>query len=244
MSTVKEVREKGTTHKILSLWTGKESDWLTYKEIVKKLRDEGVSERTIARYLSTLVSDKKLAKEERGYKKTFYRPYDEFLQTLSLSRDWFRVHEVFLGRIGREIMNKIEQSLLDAEETGKRINKLICQEIDKASKKNPTQTAEENAEEAFRKVLSREKLEEQEFQILLSMVKRFLYDAFYLPLSDPYECAGMVEPHILVNELQNKIRSLLSSYVDLYSFMYEHPGASFEFEKYMRENFTTLFSNK
>jgi hypothetical protein len=244
LSAVKEVREKDTTHKILSLWTGKESEWLTYKEIVKKLHDERVSERTIARYLSILVREKKLAKEERGYKKTFYRPYDEFLQTLSLSRDWFRIHEVFLSRIGRDIINKIEKSLLDAGETGKRISKLICEEIEKVSKKKPTLSNEENLEEAIRNVLSREKLKEQELQILVSKVKRFLYNAFYFPLSVPYECAGMVEPYVLVNETENKIRSLLSSYVDLYSFMYEHPGASFEFEKYMRENFPTLFSNE
>lgn len=243
MGEIKEEKERDTTHKVLSLWTGKESEWLTYKEIVKKLRCERVSERTVARYLLILVREKKLEKEERGYKKTFYRPYDEFLKTLSLSRDWLRIHEVFLSRTGRDLINKIEQSLVDAEETGKRMNKLICKEIEKIARRNSTLTADEISDEALHNVLSREKLEKTELQILVSKVRRFIYDVIYHPLSNPHGCAGTIEPYVVLGEIEGEITRLLSSYVELWGFMYKHPGASFAFEKYIRENFPTLFSN-
>lgn len=75
--------ERTTTNKLLALWIGRETKWLTYKEIVNALKDQGISERTVARYLLALIHDRKLMKEERGYKKTFYRPYDEFIQHLA-----------------------------------------------------------------------------------------------------------------------------------------------------------------
>ena len=77
-------KERGgrTTHKLLALWTGRKQDWLTYKEILKGLRGYGISDRTVDRYLATLVREGKLSKEEQdtrrhstGPEMSFYRSY-------------------------------------------------------------------------------------------------------------------------------------------------------------------------
>lgn len=238
MVGTREERKRRISNKVLALWIRKETKWLTYKEIVQKLRDDGVSERTIARYLRTLVRDDKLLKEERGYKKTFYRPPDEFLHKLHLSYgDWIRIHEEYLSHIGKEISSRFERALAASEETDERISKLISEEIEKISKDTPS---EDEIAEAIYSVLSREKLAESGYKTLVSLVERFMFEAFYRPLSNPYGCAGTIEPHVVISNLEGEIRLLLSSYMDLWSFMYMVPGASFEFEKYMRKKFAEI----
>jgi hypothetical protein len=241
MSKPREETEKKTAHKLFALWTGRESEWLTYKEIISRLKEDGISERTVARYLSILVHNKKLMKEERGYKKTFYRPYDEFMHTLSLSRDLFRIHEESLSRIGKEIVRKFEKTLVDSKEIGDRILELISEEIDKIPEEK---RSDEEVAEAIINVLSRERLTELDSKILVSLVDRFLFDAFYYPLSDPYGCVGTTEPFVDIDILERNVSLLLSSYMNLWSFMYKHPGASFEFQKYIKEKFSGIISIK
>lgn len=232
-------REGGlkTTQKLLALWTGKEATWLTYKEIVNTLRDHGIGERTVARYLASLVHSRKLMKEERGYKKTFYKPYDEFLRRLSLSRDFFGVIEESFSLRAKDIVNRYERTILDSKEADERISKLIVDEIDRIPEGS---RSDEDVAKVMYKVLSREKLTESDSKILVSKVERFLFEAFYHFLADPFGCAGVFEPHINLTSLERAISLLLSHYMELWAFIYEHPGASFEFEKYMREKFPNL----
>lgn len=233
-----EEKERKITHKLLALWTGREKEWLTYKQIVSELKRLGISERTVVRYLSTLTRERKLIKEERGYKKTFYRPDDDFLETLYPSLDWIRIHEESLSRMVRDvIITKFERAIINSKETDERIEKLISEEIDKIPKETPT---EDEVATAIYNVLSREKLTETDSKILVSLVKRFLFEAFYRPLSNPYGCAGTIEPHVLISSLENDIRTLLSAYMDLWSFTYRVPGASFKFEKYIKERFPSI----
>ena len=104
--------------------------------------------------------------------------------------------------------------------------------------------SEEEIAEAIYNVLSREKLTKSDSKILISLVERFIIEAFYRPFSNPYGCAGTIEPHINISNLERDISLLLSAYMDLWSFMYKCPGASFLFEKYMREKFPDLIPIK
>lgn len=214
---------------------------MTYKQIVNALKDQGISERTAARYLVALVRNRKLMKEEQGYKKTFYRPYDEFLARLSLSRDYFSVIEESLSLKAKDIVNRFEKTILDSRETDERISKLIVEEIDKIPEGS---RSDSQVAEAIYNVLSREKLTESGSKILTSLIERFLTEAFYRSLADPFGCAGVFEPHINISSLERAISLLLSRYMDLWGFMYMTPGASLEFEKYMREELPALFSVK
>lgn len=231
-----------TTNKILALWTGRKTEWLTYKEIVDALKEHGISERTVARYLATLVRDMKLMKEERGYKKTFYKPYDVFWHRLSLSRDWFHIHEESLCRMGTEVINRMERSIVASKEADERIEKLISEEIDKMPKENLTE--DEVYAEAIHNVLSKQRLTEAESKTLASLIESFLHEAFYDSLANPYGCAGTIEPYVLASTLEHEIRSLISSYMRVWSFMYMHPGASFEFQKYIQQKFPEITSTK
>lgn len=243
MVGTREEMKRRTSNKVLALWIRKETKWLTYKEIVKKLKEDGVSERTVARYLRTLVRDDKLLKEERGYKKTFYRPRDEFLHKLHLSYgDWIRIHEEYLTHIGKEIISRFERALAASKETDERITKLICEEIDKISEERTTLTQDEIFENAIYNVLSKEKLQEPDSKILASLVTSFLLNAFCDPFSNPYGCAGTIEPHVLLSNLESEIMLLMESYMNLWSFMYMLPGASFKFENYIKEAFPGIFS--
>ncbi len=73
--------------KILSLWTKATKDELvSYKELIKILKSDGVSERTVARHLLTLMKENKLEKIEQGYKKTFYKTNRRVLEKRFLSK--------------------------------------------------------------------------------------------------------------------------------------------------------------
>jgi hypothetical protein len=237
MAAKAEARERKGTHQILALWSGREKEWLTYKQIVNELKKWGLSERTTVRHLMTLVRERKLEREERGYKKTFYRPNEDFLKTLLPSLDWIRSYEELLERnVRATVSERFEKTLFDSRETDKRIGKLISEEIDKISHEPPS---EEEVDEAIYNVLSRERLSETESNMLASSVERFL-KAFHESLSNPYECAGVIEPYVLISKLEQNITNLLSAYMDLWSFMYMVPGASFQFEKYMKEKNPSL----
>jgi hypothetical protein len=232
-----EAREQKVTRQILALWASREKEWLAYKEIVNELMKWGLSERTAIRYLVALVRERKLEREERGYKKTFYRPKQDFLRTLYPSLDWIRSQEELLERRVREIVSeKFEKALFDSRETDKRIEKLISEEIDKIHQEPPS---DEEMAQAIDNVLSREKISETDSNMLAISVQHF-FKAFYGSLSGPYECAGLIEPHILISDLAQDITKLLSAYMDLWSLMYRVPGASFKFKKYMKEKLPFL----
>jgi hypothetical protein len=235
--SAREEREGKITRQIVALWANREKEWLTYKEVVNELVKRGLSERTAIRYLITLVRERKLDREERGYKKTFYRPNQDFLRTLYPSLDWIRSQEELLERSVREtVSEKFEKALFDSRETDKRIEKLISEEIDKIPREPPS---DEEVAQAIDNVLSREKMSEADSNMLAISVERFL-KAFYDSLSDPYNCAGLVEPHILISDLAQNVTNLLSGYMDLWSFIYRVPRASFEFKKYMEEKLSFL----
>jgi len=237
MGEMSEEKERKVIHRLVALWTGREKEWLTYKQIVSELKKRGLSERTAVRYLTTLVHERKLVREERGYKKTFYRPDEHFLKTLYPSLDWIHSYEEHLGRSVKETVSaKFERALINSKETDKRIEKLISEEIDKIPKEPPS---EEDVAQAIYNVLSREKLSETDSRILVSSVERF-FKTLCESLSNPYGCAGTIEPYVLISSLARDIETLLSAYMDLWSFMYMVPGASFEFEKYMKEKFPLI----
>lgn len=229
--------DRGKAAKILSLWANKESEWLTYKEIIDGVRDLDISERTAARYLSALVRERKLSKRELGYKKTSYRPFYRFLEQLRLSRDFFVIHEKSLGKLGKEIMDRIEKTILNSEEVSQRIESLICKEIDKMSAES---RHEEAIDKAIYEVLSREKLSKSDSQEMVLLTKRFLVDNFLYPLSSMLP-AGTIETYNLVSMICEDIERMLTSYMDLWAFLYTHPGASLEFGKYVRTKCEGIF---
>lgn len=224
-------------HRIFSLWTNRENEWLTYKDIVKDIKSFGISERTLARYLSRLVQEGKLVKEERGYKRTFYKPYDRFMDQLRKSRDLFRVYEANLSKLGPELVDGLEKAILESRDTDERIENLICDEIEKM----PAEEGEEEfvASKAISNVLSREKLSTSDRESLHEMIEPFLAENFYRDLSN-VPCAGTIEPHLLIEFFSNNIQRMVLSYAELWYFLYKNPGASFEFESYMSEKIQAL----
>lgn len=231
MDEVPKVKERKITHKLLALWTGREKDWLTYKQIVSELKRFGVSERTIVRYLSILTRERKLIKEERGYKKTFYRPHDQFWEALSHSKEWLRISEESLSRIGKYVMDTLKKSIIDAEETTKLIEKLLPKEIDKLPENE--KNTDEGVEKAIDHVLRRESLSDEELKVLASLVSALLRNVS-LCLSNPYVFGRIGSQEDLASILDDDIWSLVLSYMKLWSFLYEHPAAVSEFKKYMR----------
>jgi len=237
MDEVSKVKERKITHKLLALWTGREKEWLTYKQIVSELKRLGVSERTIVRYLSTLIREKKLIREERGYKKTFYRPHDRFWEALTHSKDWFRVSEESLSRIGKSVMDALKKSIIDAEETTKQTEKLVQKEVDKLPENE--KDTDEGIEKAIEYVLSGGSLNDQEHKTLVSLVGTLLRNVC-LYLSNPYVFGRIVSPEDLASILDDDIRWLLSSYMKLWSFLYEHPAAVPEFKGICERSFGEL----
>ena len=235
------IRKSKPTHKLLALWSGRENSWLTYKEIVGALSDGGISERSVARYLGALVHSGELMRRETGYKKTFYRPVPEYLSRLSSSEEYFFIIEESLCQKVRESVNRFVQMMEYSKETDGRISKLISEEIKKMPEKNLN---DYEVHKAIISVLSREKLNERDSNNLISLTEDFMLEAFYGALADPYISAGFSELRSYLDNLGRDLDTLLSSYMKLWVFMYEHPGASFELDKYMREKFPGLNFSK
>jgi hypothetical protein len=210
-------KEERTTHKLLALWAGRKQDWLTYKEIVKGLRGFGIGDRTVDRYLATLVRDGKLSKEERGYKKTFYTPRNEFLQELSQSRDWLRIYEESLSRIGEYVMGMTETAVIDSKETTEKIR----DEIDNLSEYE--RDSDERIMKAVSKILSKQTLTKKERKMLNSLLDR-LFDTIYRCLSNPYVHGRIADPDEVASTVDDDVRSVVSAYMNAWKFIYEHPG--------------------
>lgn len=232
-----EEREGKTIYKLLALWAGRERKWLTYKEIVIGLQAHRISERTVDRYLSTLVREGKLIRKERGYKKTFYRPHDQFWEAISHSREQFRISEESLSRIGKSVMDALNKSIIDAEETTKQIEKLVQKEVDKLPENE--KDTDEGIEKAIEYVLSGGSLNDQEHKTLVSLVGALLRNVC-LYLSNPYVFGRIVSPEDLASILDDDIRWLVSSYMKLWSFLYEHPAAVPEFKGICERSFGKL----
>jgi hypothetical protein len=71
---------------LLPVWRNREKEWLTYKQIVELSGKRGVSERSVIRYLRSLVAREILEKSEPEYKKTLYKPDAKKWDLLMASR--------------------------------------------------------------------------------------------------------------------------------------------------------------
>jgi len=96
--------------RILSLWLY-QKNWLTRKEIKEETE---IPERSVDRHLQKMVKEGRLEKEERGYKKTYYRLHGR----LKLERDHVLVCEEYLVRTIRRVLREA-RSLLTVDEEEK-----------------------------------------------------------------------------------------------------------------------------
>lgn len=227
-------RERGRIEqKMLALWSRKvnEGKWASYKEIVGDLNSMGVSERTVARYLSALVAEQKLEKVERGYKKTFYRPHGKFWESLSRSKQ-FRISEESLSRIGKYVTDVLEKTTIDAEETTKLIEELVQEEHNKLPE-NEKHSAE-GWEKAIDHVFSEAAAEKDERRTLDALVDSLLKDTIYPGLTNPYVLGRIASTETLASILQDDIWDLVSRYMDVWVFLYKHPGTVSEFKKHVK----------
>ena len=227
-------REHGRIEqKMLALWSRRDNEgkWTSYKEIVGDLKSVGVSERTVARYLSALVAEQKLEKVERGYKKTFYRPAEKFWESLSRSKQ-FRISEESLSRIGKYVMDVLEKTTADAEETTKLIEELAQEEHNKLPENE--KDSDEGWEKAIDHVFSEATIKEDERKALHALVDSLLKDAIYHCLTNPYVLGRIADTETLASILQDDIWDLVSRYMDVWVFLYKHPGTVSEFKRYVK----------
>jgi DNA-binding transcriptional ArsR family regulator len=230
MKSNHQEKERKVTHQILALWSGREKEWLTYKQITSELKKTNVSERTVARYLLTLTGDGKLDKNERGYKKTFYKPREDFLKTLRPSLDWIRINEESLGRIGKYVMDVMIKTVEESGKTTKSIRKRLDKEISNLSE---NEEFADNVEEIVSDILAKETLTNNEEAEFYSLLKNLIQETIYFDLSSPYVLGRIVDREELASILRDNIRSVVESYMHLWAYMYKHPAALLELKQCM-----------
>lgn len=131
MSTREHTRSK-QLDRLLSIWSGREDQWLTYKEIIDESAKLGLNVRTVARWLNVLVNSEELSRQEKGYNKTFYKPNrKKVLPSLKLVNEQ---EEYMCNDIKDIIAEKFEKTMTWYEVKG-RANKpalnLSQEELDK-----------------------------------------------------------------------------------------------------------------
>lgn len=221
--------------KILSLWTEETKEKLiSYKEIVYILKNDGISERTVARYLLTLVNQNKLDKIVRGYKKTFYQPSKEFWENFSQPVQQFQITEESLKRIGTYVINTLTAAIVDAEETTKQTNTSLWEKISSLVPDNKIDDSWAFTK-AMDMVLNEKDPTEEEKKELHELVDSLIKQGLILPLSNPTVFARLDTEKDITCTLQEDIWGLVKSFMAVWTFLYKHPQAVREFEKYLQK---------
>jgi hypothetical protein len=217
--------------KILSLWSGKgkKREPISYKQIALSLKDDGVSERTVVRYLLKLVEDGKLEKIVRCYKKTFYRPYDNVWETLAESKQQFQISEESLSRIGVYVMNSLRESITDAKKTTEQFHDRLWQEI--CSVPDQEQNSSANFDKAMKLVLREEKPTEEERKELNKLVKSLIEDGLLTALTCQPVFTRLYTEKELPEIIQENIWELTKKFMNIWTFLYKHPWAVPELEE-------------
>lgn len=230
MSTKSEEMERKVTHQILAVWSGRKKEWLTYKEIVGEMKGRGVSERTVGRYLLALAREGKLERDERGYKRVFYRPREGYLETLRSSRDYIRMKEESLCGIGKYVIDTMIETVRGSEEVTKRIQA----SVEDGMKRMPEdEIGGENFDKMICDVLAKEGLTQKQRDEFLSLLELLVKGAF--KIYNPYVFGRIADPAQLSDILDDDVWEMIKSYMHLWAYMYEHPATMLELEKYKVE---------
>jgi DNA-binding transcriptional ArsR family regulator len=225
---------KQIEQKILSLWTKATKDELvSYKELIKILKSDGVSERTVARHLLTLMKENKLEKIEQGYKKTFYKPTEEFWKNASYLKKQSQIHEESLKRIGTYIMNRLNAAIENAEETTKYAETTVWEKISEFLPNDESADDTEAFEKGMEAFLNEKKLTEGQRKELYSLVDSLIKDGICQALTDPTVFARLQPKEELPYILEEYIWKIVRAFMAVWIFLYEHPYAVPELESHL-----------
>lgn len=226
-----EAKKQDTVLKILSLWESNKQDsdkgrenWLKYKLILEEMKKYGLSQRTIVRYLNALVNEGKLEKEERGYKRTFYRPTQDFWEDIKHENQRFLKATKALEPIAAFVMEHLKATTNE--------NKAAEDEGDKNWKKIVAAGGEGEAfEEVMDAFFEEKKLTKQEETELLSLVRSLFNDALLNNLTDRAVFSYIESTSDLPDTVQNGVWETVKAYLALWKYIYKHPGAVVELER-------------
>jgi hypothetical protein len=230
-----EAKKHETILKILSLWEEnkndssekKEFEWLKYKEILQETKKYGLSQKTTVRYLNALVNEGKLEKDERGYKKTYYRPTKEVWEEIEHNDQRYRIGEKSLKLIGRYVMDTLSKIAQEDESE-------VWEKIAKLSPDDGSDTTQA-FDEAMDDFIKERKLTQQEKNELFSLVISLFKDSLFQTITNRTIFTG-VEPKLeLPNLLQENIWKITKSYMALWTFVKKHPGAILELEEIQKK---------
>ena len=203
MSSTNNETERKATRKMLPIWRRRENELLSYKQIVEETKKRELSERTTVRYLNLLVGAEVLEREERGYKKTFYKPNAakwELLMKPASVRVVNDQEEFFWNNLRDVIAEKFEKTIFRYETKGQ--SEIDCSK----SQLSPQNT---------------EKLKSLTKSMISSLNSSLTYK--YLD--------GKNNPYTVYDLLTNNLLDFISSQMELWSFIAETPGAAEEFKK-------------
>lgn len=125
---------------ILDLWIGKENDEIPYKDIANELENQGVSKRTVPRYLFTLIKKGALERIERGYKRTFYKPKEDFYQEYLYLKKKTRQSQESLKEISQYVMDSLTKSIAESKPLTEQLYNRVWSEIYSVTKKDEGNT--------------------------------------------------------------------------------------------------------
>lgn len=228
-----EDKKRETTLTILSLWEKKQGaneeteNWLKYKQILEEAKKLGLSQRTVVRYLNALVKEGKLDRDERGYKKTFYRPTKDFWAEIEHDNQQYRISEKSLESIGRYVMETLSNTIAETK-TAKSDYTEVWEKINELSPEDGDTT------DAFTKAMDSffksRKLTQQEKNDIHILIISFLNDNLFRSLTNPTIFSRVESEYDLPSMLEDDIWNLVKSFMDIWSFIYKHPGAVLEIE--------------
>ena len=225
-----QLPKKGNTRieqKILSLWTNSSKDQkISYKQIVNTLKTDGVSERTVARHLLTLVEENKLEKVELGYNKTFYKPNELFWNTLGKSNDLFLIIEESLRRIGAYTINSLKTAKEEAH---------LWSEINSRLPENEKGDSTPAFAEAMDFVLKEKRLTDNELKELNTLVDSLIKGTVLRALTDQTVFSKLTPSDELPYVLQENIWKLVKQFMAVWVFLYKHPSGVPELENYLKK---------
>lgn len=226
-------RKEETILTILSLWEKNQDSkekgeaWLKYKQILEEAKNLGLSQRTVVRYLNTLVNEGKLEKNERGYKKTYYRPTKDFWAEIEHYNQQYRISEKSLEPIGKYVMDTLRKTITETKNIEEDYREVWEKIVELSSDNCDTTPAFTQAMGTF---IKNRKLDQKEKKELDLLVSSLFNGSIIQSLTNPLIFARVEEKDELPAILEEDVWSLVKSFIDLWTFVYKHPGAVLELE--------------
>ena len=158
---------------------------------------------------------------ERGYKRTYYKPVEEFYACYADLKEELEENQEELSEIAKSVFSTVRKTMADSKDLSEHLYNRVWEEIYSVTEKDEFNT--EIFDEATDHIV-RQKLGKKDRATYYQLFEDLIQNCM-VPLTDRAIFARLDVEIDLPSEIQYQIVSLVKAYMALWDFIYKHPGA-------------------